>query len=81
MQISCTQMHPVTLLAIVIELVAIGAQSVLYLNRLREHTRLWCLVLLVLLLIFNIANGLFPDETYPIPIHVQHIIVNGIGFV
>ncbi|QQD14405.1 response regulator transcription factor [Sphingobacterium sp. UDSM-2020] len=80
MQISCTQMHPVTFLAIVIELVAIGAQSALYLNRLREHTRLWYLVLLVLLLIFNIANGLFPDETYSIPIYVQHIIVNGIGF-
>jgi len=73
-------MHPITLLAIVIELVAIGAQSALYVNRLREHTRLWYLILLFLLLFFNITNGLFPDERYNIPIYMQHIVVNGIGF-
>ncbi|WP_237249490.1 helix-turn-helix domain-containing protein [Sphingobacterium faecale] len=73
-------MHLVTLLAIVIELVAIGAQSALYLNRKKEHKRLWYIVLLLLLVIFNVANGLFPDDKYHIPIYVQHIVVNGIGF-
>lgn len=80
MQIGCTQMHPVTLLAIIIGLVAIGAQSALYLNRPQERAKLWYLGLLFLLLVFNTVNGLFPDPTYSIPIHVQHIIVNGVGF-
>ncbi|WP_333577633.1 helix-turn-helix transcriptional regulator [Sphingobacterium sp.] len=80
MKVGCTEMHPVTLLTIVIELVAIGAQSALYLNRLRDQVRFWHLILLLLLLVFNVANGLFPDARYNVSIPVQHIIVNGIGF-
>lgn len=80
MQIGCTQMHTVTLVAIIIGLVTIGAQSALYLNRPQEKARLWYLGLLFLLLVFNIANGLFPNPAYSITVEAQHILVNGTGF-
>ncbi|WP_379018795.1 helix-turn-helix transcriptional regulator [Parapedobacter deserti] len=80
MNIACTQMHPATLLAIITELILLGAQGALYLSRTHDKTRLWYLRLLVLMLLLNTANGLFPDSRYAIPIHIQHIIVNGIGF-
>lgn len=79
MQTNCTQLHLVTLLAIMIGLITIGAQSVLYLKRPHKKERLWYLGLLILLLIFNTANGLFPDPRYQISLQAQHIIVNGIG--
>lgn len=78
--IGCTQMHPATLLAVVIGLVIFGAQGVLYLGRPYDRSRLGYLILLVLLLIFNTANGLLPDPVYPIPEYIQHIIVNTTGF-
>lgn len=80
MQIACTQMHAVTLTAIVIELVIFGAQGVLYIGRPNDRTRLGYLILLLLLLVFNVANGLLPDPTYGIPEYVQHIVVNTAGF-
>lgn len=80
MNIGCTQMHTVTLLAIIIGLVAIGAQSALYINRPQDKAKLWYLGLLLLLLVFNVVNGLFPDPAYDIPLYIQHIIVNGAGF-
>ena len=81
MQIGCTQMHPVTLAAIVIELMILGAQVALYLQRPHDRTRLGYIILLVLLLIFNTANGLLPDPYYTMPLYAQHIIVNTAGFV
>lgn len=80
MTIGCTQMHPVTLAAIVIELVILGAQLALYAQRYHDRIRLGYIVLLVLLLIFNTANGLLPNPDYSIPIYIQHIIVNTTGF-
>lgn len=80
MNIGCTQMHPVTLAAIIIGLITFGAQSALYLNRPQEKARLWYLGLLLLLLVFNTVNGLFPNPAYATPVHLQHIIVNGVGF-
>ena len=80
MQIGCAQMHPVTLAAIVIELIILGAQSALYFGRIHDRTTLGYLILLLFLLIFNVANGLLPDPSYAIPLYIQHIIVNTTGF-
>lgn len=73
-------MHAVTLTAILIELVILGAQGVLYLERPHDRSRLGYLILLLLLLIFNTANGLLPNPAYDIPEYLQHIIVNTTGF-
>lgn len=79
--IGCTQMHPVTLAAIIIELVILGAQAALYLQRPHDRTRLGYIILLLLLLGFNIANGLLPNPSYTMPLYIQHIIVNTVGFI
>ncbi len=73
-------MHPVTLTAIVIELIILGAQGMLYLGAPHDRTRLGYLILLLLLLIFNTANGLLPDPHFRVPAYMQHIIVNTSGF-
>lgn len=80
MHIGCTQMHPATLTAIVIELIMLGAQGGHYLSRPHDRTRLWYIGLLLLMLLLNVANGLLPDPTYTITIYLQHIIVTGTGF-
>lgn len=79
--IGCTQMHPVTLAAIIIELVILGAQAALYLQRPHDRTRLGYIILLLLLLGFNIANGLLPNPAYNMPLYIQHIVVNTAGFI
>lgn len=81
MQIGCTQMHPVTLAAIVIELIFLGAQAALYLQRPYDRTRFGYVILLVLLIGFNIANGLLPNPAYTTPLYAQHMIVNTAGFI
>jgi len=74
-------MHPVTLAAIIIELMFLGAQVAFYLQRPHDRTRLGYVILLVLLLIFNTVNGLLPNSNYSLPLYAQHIIVNTIGFI
>ncbi|MGJ1265372.1 response regulator transcription factor [Sphingobacterium spiritivorum] len=81
MNIGCTQMHPVTLVAIIIGLITLGAQSALYLQRTHDRTRLGYIILLVLLIGFNVANGLLPNPAYAMPLYIQHIIVNTAGFI
>ncbi|GAA4131938.1 hypothetical protein GCM10022216_02520 [Sphingobacterium kyonggiense] len=73
-------MHPATLAAIIIELIILGAQAALYLQRPHDRTRLGYIILLLLLLGFNFVNGLLPNPGYALPIYVQHIIVNTFGF-
>ncbi|QGN22540.1 helix-turn-helix transcriptional regulator [Elizabethkingia anophelis] len=81
MEIGCTQMHPVTLVAIVIELMVLGAQIVLYFQRSYDRIRLGYIILLILLIFFNNVNGILPNPAYTIPLYAQHIIVNTMGFV
>ena len=81
MHIGCTQMHPFTLVAIIIELVIFGAQAALYLQRPQDGTRLWFIELLVLVILLNFFNGLFPDPGYAIPLFMQHNIVTAMGIV
>lgn len=74
-------MHPVTLAAILIELIILGAQAALYFQRPNDRAKLGYIIMLLLLIGFNVANGLLPNPAYIIPIHFQYIIVNTIGFV
>lgn len=80
MQIRCIAMHPVTLLAITIELILLGTQLTLLLNRPDDKPRLWYLLLLVWLIILNITSGMLPNPVYAMPIYIQNIIAYGIGF-
>ncbi|WP_316794195.1 response regulator transcription factor [Pedobacter frigoris] len=56
-------------------------QLVYYLSRPEDKRRLWYLLLLVLLIVYNVTGGLFPDPRYSLPLVLQNIIAYGSGFV
>jgi DNA-binding CsgD family transcriptional regulator len=55
-------------------------QVIYYLSRPQDRQRLWYLILLILMLFYNIAGGLFPDPKMNIPISVQMMLAYGTGF-
>lgn len=76
-----TEMHVVTFIFVLLELIMFGYQLFHYLSRPQDKARLWYLILLFLLIVYNIAGGLFPDsEITSIPIVTQNIIAYGSGF-
>jgi len=76
-----TEMHIVTLLFIILELVMFGVQLGYYLNQPADKPRFWYLILLFLLISYNITGGLFPDpEITTISIRFQNMIAYGSGF-
>ena len=75
-----SQMHVVTFVFTVLEILLFFHQWIYYLSRPQDKSRLYYLVLLFLLIIYNITGGLFPDENINIPIVTQNIIAYGSGF-
>lgn len=76
-----TEMHIVTLLFILLELVMFGVQFGYYLSQPTDKPRFWYLILLILLLVYNTTGGLFPDpEIQSMSLRVQNIIAYGSGF-
>ncbi|RKR82832.1 regulatory LuxR family protein [Mucilaginibacter gracilis] len=75
-----TQIHIVTFIFIVLELMMLSFQFFYYLFRPEDKNRLWYLVLLVLMLFYNITGGLFPDPNIKISIALQVMIAYGSGF-
>jgi len=73
-------MHLVTFAFVILETVMFFYQLFHYLYRPQDKQRLWYLVLLSLLIIYNITGGLFPDPHLKIPIVVQNIVAYGSGF-
>ena len=75
-----TQMHMVTFLITVFELVMLIFQVIYFLQRPSEKSRLQFLLLLVCLISYNICSGLFPDPQWIIPLSVQTIMAYFVGF-
>jgi len=75
-----TEMYVVTLVFIVLEIIMFSSQLVLYLQKPTERKRKYYLVLLFLLIIYNVAGGLFPDDHIPLSIPLQNILAYGAGF-
>lgn len=76
-----TEMHVVTFVFVLLELIMFGYQIFHYLSRPQDKTRLWYMILLFLLIVYNITGGLFPDpEITSISIITQNIIAYGCGF-
>ena len=75
-----TQMHMVTFLITVFELVMLVFQGIYFLQRPGEKSRLQFLLLLVCLIAYNLCSGLFPDEKWIIPLSIQTIIAYFVGF-
>lgn len=73
--------HGITLTFIVLELIMLGAQSVLLLQKPEEYHRRWHFILLILLILHNLTTAIFPDSSIGlIPLHVQHMIPLCIGY-
>lgn len=80
MRVFGTDMHIVTFVFIVIETILFLYQFLFYLQKPFETKRLYYLILLFLLLIYNVTGGLFPDPNLPISIILQNILAYGGGF-
>ncbi len=75
-----TEMHLVTFIFSVLEILMFIFLLPGYLNRPDDKLRFWYLILLFLLISYNVTGGLLPDPSYPIPIYIQNIIAYGSGF-
>ena len=80
MRVFGTEMHIVTFVFAVLEIIMFFYQFIYCLSRPQDETRKWYLILLFLLIIYNITGGLFPDEKIKISIISQNIIAYGSGF-
>lgn len=76
-----TELHLVTLVFILLELMMFGYQLVYFLVRPDDKGRFYYLMLLKLMLFYNITGGLFPDpEIKLFSLRSQQIIAYGSGF-
>lgn len=75
-----TDMHLATFIFVVCEVLFFVSQLVLYLQNPAERNRKYYLILLGLLIVYNIAGGLFPDPKLPLDINLQINLAYGTGF-
>ncbi|HYF69959.1 MAG TPA: ATP-binding protein [Ohtaekwangia sp.] len=75
-----TKMHLVTFCIAAFEVMMLIIQVIYLLERPSDKRRLWYFFLLVLLILYNVCSGLFPDPNVPIPLQVQIIIAYAVGF-
>ena len=80
MKVFGTEMLLVTFIFAVLEIVMFFYQFIHYLSRPQEKQRLYYLILLFLLIVYNITGGLFPDPEIGLPIVAQNSIAYGSGF-
>lgn len=80
MNVFGTEMHMVTFVFVLLEIIMFFYQLLYYLFRPQDKSRMWYLILLSLLIVYNITGGLFPDPKISIPIKVQNIAAYGSGF-
>jgi DNA-binding CsgD family transcriptional regulator len=75
------EMHPLTAVFILLELMMLAVQLYFYLMWPYDKSRLSYLVLLALLLVYNLAGGFFPDPGVKwLPLTWQNVAAYGSGF-
>lgn len=72
-------MHLITFLFITVEVIIFAYQLIYYLSRPSDKARLYYLMLIIILIIYNIASGLFPDSSIPIAMWLQMSLAYGTG--
>lgn len=75
-----TEMELITFIFVLFECLIFFFQFIYYLFRPQDKKRLYYLILLFLLLIYNFGANLFPDERIPLPVILQNIIAYSSGF-
>ena len=74
-----TEIKPVTLTFICIELIVLFFQLPNFLSRKQDKSRLRFLILTLAFIFYNLCSGLFPDKQIPINVLVQNILAFGSG--
>lgn len=74
-----SEMHVITFILIILEVLMFMHQYIFYLQK-PDKKRKFYLILLFLLIIYNVAGGLFPDESMSLSIVTQNILAYGAGF-
>lgn len=75
-----TEMHMVTFLITMFEVVMLVFQIIYFLQRPSDKSRLQYLILLVCLILYNVCSGLFTDPDLPVPTTLQTILAYLVGF-
>lgn len=75
-----TEMHVVTFIFVILEMLMFMIQLSYYLIKPQDKYRQWYLILLLLLIFYNVTGGLFPDPKISISVRIQNIIAYGSGF-
>jgi signal transduction histidine kinase/DNA-binding NarL/FixJ family response regulator len=76
-----TQMHIVTLAFVCTELVILFYLTIYKLSRPDDKKAILNIWLLLLLLVYNITGGLFPDPKLPGSLYIQEVIAYATGFI
>lgn len=77
-----SQMHLITLIILILELMMLPFVLWYYFAWPKDKTRLWYFILMSLLVFYNLTGGLFPDPAIKrIPLQAQNIIAYGSGFI
>lgn len=74
-----SEIHVVTFILIILEVLMFMHQYIFYLQK-PDKKRKFYLILLFLLIVYNIAGGMFPDGNIDLPIVAQNILAYGAGF-
>lgn len=75
-----TEMHMVTFCITIFEMVMMLFQVIHYLQRVTDKNRLLYLILLMLMILYNITSGLFPDEQFSLSLMLQNSIAYLVAF-
>ena len=80
MKVFGTEMLLITFIFVVLEIAMFFYQFIYYLSRPQDKPRLYYLILLFLLIVYNISGGLFPDPEIKLSIVAQNSLAYGSGF-
>ncbi len=75
-----SEMHLITYILVIFELMMLAVQLYRYLSCPEDKSLLWYLILLGLLIFYNVTCGLFPDPRIPLSLVTQNVIAYGAGF-
>lgn len=80
MLIPNTEMHVLTAVFVLLELMMLAVQLYHYFSQPEDRPRFYFLLLLALLVFYNITGGLFPDPGIPVSTILQNMVAYGSGF-
>lgn len=80
MNVFGSMLHLVTFILICLELFIFVFKLCFYVSRPDEYYRIWFLILLILLVMYNLASSLYPDPKINLALNLQNILKYGSGF-